>query len=37
MSAPHDSESFLDRYWPVFVILLGIAFALILGRWKPHA
>jgi hypothetical protein len=35
MSTPHDSQSFLDKYWQVFVIALGITFALILALWKP--
>jgi hypothetical protein len=35
MSSPHHSESFLDRYWQVLVILFGVAFVTLLVCFHP--
>lgn len=35
MSA-HEQKSFMDRYWQVFVIALGIFFAFFVGNFNPH-
>jgi hypothetical protein len=35
MSSPHESESWIDRYWQIFLIAFGITFALILACFKP--
>jgi hypothetical protein len=34
MSASHKSF-WLDRWWPLFLILLGIMLALIFASFKP--
>jgi hypothetical protein len=31
MSSSHETESWLDRYWQVLLILFGITFALVLA------
>ena len=35
MSATGKSESFLERWWPVFVILFGIICVLFIDFWAP--
>jgi len=35
MNVTGDSGSWLDRNWPLLLILFGVAFALILGSFKP--
>ena len=36
MNSKHESQSWLERYWPVLVISYGVAFALIVANWKPN-
>jgi hypothetical protein len=36
MSSSHETQSWLDTWWQLLVILFGIAFALILALWTPH-
>ena len=31
----HDRESFWSAWWPLFVILFGFTFFLIVALWKP--
>ncbi len=35
MSSPNESESWIDKYWQIFLIAYGIVFALILASFKP--
>jgi len=35
MSASHEKEFWLDRWWPLFVILFGAIFVSILVGFKP--
>jgi hypothetical protein len=35
MSASSHSESWLDRWWPLLVILYGVLFVSILVSFKP--
>ncbi len=38
MSSPsHKSEAWIDRWWPLFVILFGVVFVLILDNFAPKA
>jgi hypothetical protein len=36
MSSSSGSASWLDKWWQVLVILLGIGFALVLGNFSPQ-
>lgn len=31
MSSSHETQSWLDQYWPVLLILIGVGFALTLA------
>ena len=35
MSASHEKESWLERWWPLFVILYAVGFALLLDLFRP--
>jgi hypothetical protein len=35
MSASHERGFWLDRWWPLFVILFGVTFVSILVSFKP--
>ncbi len=35
MSASHDSDSFLETWWPLFVILFGVVFVTLLVSFHP--
>ena len=35
MSASHEQEFWLDRWWPLLVILFGVLFVSILVSFKP--
>lgn len=35
MSSSHESESWLDRWWQLLVILFGLLFVLILVSFNP--
>jgi len=35
MSA-HNKDSFIDRWWPLFLIFFGATFIGILARFHPH-
>jgi hypothetical protein len=35
MSSSIESESWLERWWAVLVILLGVFFALLVSMWNP--
>ena len=34
-SSSHDSQSWLNDWWPLLVILFGVFFVLVLVAWKP--
>ncbi len=36
MSSPQKSESLLDRYWQLLVILFGLIFVAILVTFSPN-
>ena len=35
MSSSHESQSWLDRWWTLLVILFGLTGILILALWHP--
>jgi hypothetical protein len=35
MSSPGNSESWIENWWPLFVILYGVLFLAILVSFKP--
>jgi len=35
MSESHEQEFWLDRWWPLLVILFGVLFVSILVSFKP--
>jgi hypothetical protein len=35
MSSSHETQSWIDTWWQLLVILFGITFALILALWTP--
>ena len=36
MSSSLDSQSWMERWWPLLVILFGVLFVSILVSWHPH-
>jgi hypothetical protein len=36
MSASHDSNNFMDTWWPAFLILFGIIFVACLVSFHPY-
>jgi steroid 5-alpha reductase family enzyme len=32
----HESKSWIDTWWPLLVILLGVTFILTLALFHPH-
>jgi hypothetical protein len=36
MSEHHEKASFIDRFWPLGLILFGAAFIAALVFFKPH-
>lgn len=35
MSSSNESQSWLETWWPLLVILFGIIFVSVLVTWKP--
>ena len=35
MSSSHQSESWFERWWPLFLVAFGISFVLFLACFKP--
>ena len=35
MSSSHNSGHWIDTWWPLLLILFGLAFALVLGNFSP--
>jgi len=35
MSSSHETESLMDRWWPLLVILFGVLFVTILVSFHP--
>jgi steroid 5-alpha reductase family enzyme len=35
MSASHEKGSWVDRWWPLLLILFGVTFVTILVSFKP--
>lgn len=36
MSSSHESQSWIDRWWPLLLILFGLTFVSVLVFFKPH-
>ena len=34
-SSAHETGTFMDSWWPLFVILFGFTCFLIIALWKP--
>ena len=37
MSLSNEVQSWLDRWWPLLIILFGFVFVLILAKFHPAA
>lgn len=35
MSTSEEKDSWLERWWPLFVILYGVVFVLIIDNFAP--
>ncbi len=35
MSSPNNPNRWWETWWPLFVIIYGITFAMIVANWKP--
>ena len=35
MSSSHESQSWFDTWWPLFLVLFGVSFVLFLACFKP--
>jgi len=31
----HESQSWFERWWPLFLVLFGVSFVLLLACFKP--
>ncbi len=35
MNSEHESESWLERWWPLLVIVFGATYILVWAMWNP--